>query len=333
MIIPVRGEGINYDIAVKRGAIESVGEEFSLSRKVLVVTDDGVPQEYAKQVLKASGNGFLVTIKSGEENKNFDQYRVVMEELCRNAFTRTDCVVAVGGGVVGDLAGFCAATYMRGIDFYNVPTTLLSQLDSSVGGKTAIDFMGYKNCVGAFYQPKKVLIDPDVLDTLCDRQFYSGLVEAVKMAATHDENLFDFISDSDDVRRDAEEIITRAVKIKCDVVERDPTEKGERKVLNFGHTIGHAIESLSMPALLHGECVGLGMLAVSGGEVREKIARALTKYGLPVLYDLDERKIIDFIRHDKKASGDEISLVTVPSIGSYEIRKVKIDSLFDTRSR
>jgi 3-dehydroquinate synthase len=327
MVIPVRGE-VNYDVIVDRGALSYVGEIFSLGRKVLVVTDDGVPTRYAQQVLSAAKNGYLITLKSGEENKNFEQYKRVLEALCDNAFTRTDCVVAVGGGVVGDLAGFCAATYMRGIDFYNVPTTLLAQLDSSVGGKTAIDFMGYKNCVGAFYPPQKVLIDPDVLDTLDDRQFYSGLVEAVKMSATYDADLFGFIEKCSDARRDAQEIIERAVSIKRDVTERDPKEKGERKVLNFGHTIGHAIESIAMPKLLHGECVGLGMLAVSKGEVRERIESVLRKYSLPVSYEINESEIIDLVRHDKKASGDEVSLVTVPSIGSYEIKKVKIDRIF-----
>ena len=229
---------------VERGVLQKAGELLDLDRKVLVVTDDGVPAIYAKTILSQCREGVLVTLPAGESTKNFDSFRMLLSKMLEASFTRKDCVVAVGGGVVGDLSGFAAACYMRGIDFYNIPTTLLSQVDSSIGGKTAIDLDGVKNIVGAFYQPKKVLIDPDTLKTLDKRQFSAGMAEVIKMALTSNANLCALIRDSKDPEEDLEEIIVSALQIKKDVVEQDPKENGLRKILNFGHTIGHAIESL-----------------------------------------------------------------------------------------
>jgi 3-dehydroquinate synthase len=179
-------------------------------------------------------------IPQGEKNKNFETYKFLLEVLSENEFTRNDCIVAVGGGVVGDISGFTASTYMRGIDFYNIPTTLLSQVDSSIGGKTAIDFYGYKNTVGAFYQPKAVVIDPDVLKTLPKRQLNNGLCESIKMAATSDKELFNLIKNGG-AYDNIETVIEKSLKIKKAVVENDEKEVGLRRVLNFGHTVGHAV--------------------------------------------------------------------------------------------
>ncbi len=314
----------SYDIIIKRGALKEVGEYFNLERKSLIVTDSGVPEEYAKAVLDKCKNGYIVTIPEGEESKNFDNYKTLLETLCENSFTRTDCIIAVGGGVVGDLAGFAASTYMRGIDFYNVPTTVLSQIDSSIGGKTAIDFCGYKNIVGAFYQPKKVLIDPDVTKTLNDRQFASGLAEAVKMAATSDEELFTLL-ENEDVASYLDTVIEKSLLIKKAVVEEDAEEKGLRKVLNFGHTVGHAIEANS--SLYHGECVALGMTFMSEGRAKERIIKVLEKLGLPSVISFDKEKILEAIMHDKKAEGDKITAIYVKEIGSFEMRKIEISEL------
>ena len=174
----------SYDITVERGALQRAGELLKLGRKVLIVTDDGVPFRYSDKIASFCKEPYVVTLPQGERNKCMSTYMLLLEKMVENNFTRNDCVVAVGGGVMGDLAGFVAASYMRGVDFYNVPTTLLSQIDSSIGGKVAVDFAGYKNLVGAFYQPKAVLIDPDVLSTLPSRQLACGMAEAVKMFAT-----------------------------------------------------------------------------------------------------------------------------------------------------
>ena len=221
-----------YEINIDRGLIDKADELFNLNRRVLIITDSGVPREYAEKVLKASRDGDIVTVNQGESSKSAECFIRLLEKMVEMGMTRSDCVVAVGGGVVGDLAGFVAASYMRGVDFYNIPTTLLSQVDSSIGGKTAINLGGVKNIVGAFYQPKGVIIDPDLLKTLPKRQINNCLAEAIKMSLTSDENLFDFICEND-VNENIEEIIIRSIKIKKAVVEADEREGGIRKILNF----------------------------------------------------------------------------------------------------
>ena len=188
----------SYDITVERGALNRADELLKLDRRVLIVTDDGVPKEYAEKIAAFCAEPHTVTLPMGEQNKCMKTYSDLLEVMVKNEFDRNDCVVAVGGGVMGDLAGFVASTYMRGVDFYNVPPTLLSQIDSSIGGKVAVDFAGYKNLVGAFYQPKAVLIDPNVLSTLSSRQFACGMAEAVKMFATFNAKMFEAVEKNPD---------------------------------------------------------------------------------------------------------------------------------------
>jgi len=326
MIIPVKSETFCYDIVIGQGILKSAGELIDLNRKVLIVTDSGVPESYAKTVADLSETPVLVTIPQGEASKNINEFSKLLSVMLKAGFSRGDCAIAVGGGVVGDIAGFAAACYMRGIDFYNIPTTLLSQVDSSIGGKTAIDFDGVKNAVGAFYQPKKVLIDTDTLKTLDNRQLSAGLAEAIKMAATSDAELFGFIEDSKDLNADLPKIIEAAIKIKRSVVEQDPKESGLRRVLNFGHTIGHAIEAASGGKLLHGECVALGMLPFSSGEVRKRLENVLKKYGLPTEIKKSDA-LISYISHDKKLTKDGIVTIFVDKIGSFEFRKMTAEQI------
>ena len=318
MIIPVKTANGGYNIYLERGAINRASEYFNLDRKVLIVTDSGVPREYANIVAANCKDAVVFVFEQGEASKNFDTYKSILDTLVNSGFTRTDCVVAVGGGVVGDLAGFAASAYMRGIDFYNIPTTVLSQVDSSVGGKTAIDFGGYKNIVGAFHQPKGVIIDPNTLKTLPNRQIANGLAESVKMALTHDKELFEMF-ERDDFNIDV--VIERSINIKKSVVESDEKESGLRKVLNFGHTVGHAIES-NTPHFYHGECVALGMLLMCSENVRKRLVRVLQNLNLPDTVECDIDKIIDTMSHDKKMSGDTISVVSVEDIGQFKIESV-----------
>ena len=327
MIIPVNLGEQSYNIVLSRGAIKELASHFNLSRKALIVTDSGVPGEYADTVASQCKEAYIYVIPEGEESKSFDNYRALLSELVEKGFTRTDCVIAVGGGVCGDLAGFVASSYMRGIDFYNIPTTFLSQVDSSIGGKVAIDFMGVKNIVGAFYQPKCVVIDPNVLKTLDKRQLSSGIAESIKMAATFDKELFALLESTEDFFTDADKIIERSLKIKRDVVEKDPKEKGLRRVLNFGHTVGHAIESHANLTLLHGECVALGMIPMTGKSVRERLITVLEKYSLPTAVNYTSDNLISYIMHDKKKSGDEITVVFCNEIGTYEMKKIKADEM------
>ena len=325
MVIPVKTSGAGYNIILEKGALWRVGEYLNLERKVLVVTDSGVPEEYWKAVIDASKEGYAFIFKAGEDSKNFDTFKEILETLVKNDFTRTDCIVAVGGGVAGDMAGFAASCFMRGIDFYNIPTTVLSQVDSSIGGKTAIDFCSVKNIVGAFYPPKCVIIDTETLKTLPSRQIANGLAESVKMALTFDEELFSLFEDGI-TAEDLDTVIERSLYIKKRVVEEDEKESGLRKTLNFGHTVGHAIEANS-PDLYHGECVALGMLPMCSEGVRERLLKVMEGLGLPTEHSVSPEKIIDAALHDKKKSGESITAVRVEKAGSFILAEMPFEAL------
>ncbi len=328
--IPVRLKNAAYDVMM--GTLSRVGEVFDLDRRVLIVTDDGVPEAPAAAVAAACREAEILRFPQGEKNKNLTTYGGILSAALAAGLTRKDTLVAVGGGVVGDLTGFAAATYLRGVDFYNIPTTLLSQVDSSVGGKTGVDFEGVKNAVGAFWQPRGVLIDPSVLATLSRRQFCAGLAEIVKIAATCDAALFEELERlqlpwgagapddapvGEKLPAALPEIIARAVELKRDVVEKDPTEAGLRRVLNFGHTLGHAVESAAGGTLLHGECVAIGMLPFAGGAAKERIRALLARFGLPVEVPYGAAELLPYLTHDKKSQGKEIVTVEVDEIGQY----------------
>ncbi len=313
-----------YDIILERGVLDRAGELLKLDRRVLIVTDDGVPAQYASRVAAQCKEPTVVTVKEGEESKSF----ATLERLCRTllerGFTRTDCVVAVGGGVVGDLSGFAAASFMRGIDFYNIPTTVLSQVDSSIGGKVAINLDHIKNIVGAFHQPRRVLIDPDTLQTLPPRQIANGLSEAVKMSLTSDAELF-ALFESGRALEEIDRVIELSLRIKKAVVEQDEKESGLRRILNFGHTLGHGVESQAhQSGLYHGECVALGMLPMCAPSVRARLLPVLQSLGLPTKLEGDLERMLESVSHDKKASGNEISVVWVEEVGTCEIRKMPI---------
>lgn len=331
MIIKVNTIQDDYDIVIEPKSLEHIEEYLNLNRKVLIITDSGVPSIYSKKVLAKCKEGYIYTILEGEASKSIENFEKILAFMVEKAFTRTDAVVAVGGGVVGDLSGFVSSCYMRGIDFYNIPTTLLSQVDSSIGGKTAIDFKGVKNIVGSFYQPKKVIIDSSTLQTLSKRLLHAGLVEAIKMAAIYNEELFNLIENSTDLTKDIDQIIYPSLLIKKDIVEKDPLEKNLRKILNFGHTFGHAIETLSNGSLYHGEAVGIGMLYFSSGSAFKRIKTLLKKYELPTTTNHLVKEMIDLVKHDKKASGDMISCICVDKIGTYKILVKSIDEII-TRS-
>ncbi len=318
----------SYEILIRRGALKNAREFMDLDRRVLVVTDDGVPGEYAKTVAEQCAEAAIVTLKQGEQTKNLDSFRALLKEMLGRGFTRKDCVVAVGGGVIGDLAGYAAASYMRGIDFYNIPTTTLSQIDSSIGGKVAVDLDGYKNTVGAFYQPKFVLVDPDVLKTLDGRQVSAGLAEAVKMALCFDKELFELFESADPLEN-IDEIIRRSLMIKKTVVEKDETEGGLRKVLNFGHTVGHGIETAENGRLIHGECVAIGMLPMCSHDVRERLLGVMKKLGLPLEVKAPAEDIKRAMSHDKKSEAGGVNVVRVKRAGEYEIEKMSFSELDD----
>ena len=325
MTLRYQSAGVAYDITIGTGILCDAGRLFALDRKVLVVTDEGVPSEYSQAILDQCPDGSLLVIEQGEAAKSLSTLETILSALQERGFTRRDAIVAVGGGVVGDISGFAAACYQRGIDYYNVPTTLLSQVDSSVGGKTAVNFNGIKNLVGAFHHPSGVLIDSAVLETLPPRLFSEGLAEVIKMAATCSEPLFRQLEQATDLKPILPDIIARALQIKLNIVSRDPSEQGLRAVLNFGHTIGHAVESAAGGTFYHGEAVAVGMLYTSQGEAKQRIKHMLQKYSLPVSDPYPADQLLRFALSDKKRSATTTRIVTVSTIGTYNF-----SSLTDT---
>ncbi len=315
-------------VVIRRGGLARAGEHFDLDRRVFLVTDKGIPASYAKSLAAQCAHSTIFTLPQGEGSKNPDQLVNLWEAMLRYGLTGGDCVLAVGGGMVCDLAGFAAACYMRGVDFYSVPTTLLAMADASVGGKTAVNLGGIKNPVGVFRRPKAVLIDPETLRTLPRRQISNGMAEIVKMGLILDPNLFARFEDPSGPG-DPETLIARAVELKRAVVERDEREAGLRRVLNFGHTLGHGIEAVQSGrgALLHGECVALGMLPMCGPEVRARLLPVLERLELPTTVSVDAEAVLAAVVHDKKAGAEGIEAVTVPEIGRWQFENMTLSQL------
>lgn len=309
-------------------------EAINAPEKVMIVTDSDVYGLYAdavNNVLKGAGyDSSIYTFPAGEENKGMDTILGICQACIENGLDRKSMIVALGGGVVGDMAGFAAAIFMRGIDFIQVPTTLLSQSDSSVGGKTGIDFMESKNILGAFHQPRLVYINVDTLKTLPEVQFVSGMGEVIKHGIIRDKEFFDFIKDNKELIKslDSKTLIKMDMhncKIKAEVVEKDEKENGLRAILNFGHTIGHAVESALNFTMTHGECVGLGMLAssrialkrglISDTEFRET-EDILRDYGFKIKVDIpDADAVYTFMQKDKKKTMGKLKFVLPIKIG------------------
>ncbi len=315
----------SYNIYVGAGLASRANELFNLNRRVMIVTDDGVPAEYSKTLASMCKEAHIFTFPQGETSKTVNTVTEINRKMMELGFDRHDCVVAVGGGVVGDLAGFASSCYMRGVDFYNIPTTVLSQVDSSVGGKTGVNLDGIKNIIGAFKQPNGVIIDVVLLKTLPPRQISNGLSEAVKMALTFDIELFEKLENGN-VSEELEDIITRSVALKIAVVEKDEKETGLRKVLNFGHTVGHGIESLGMD-LYHGECVALGMTYMCSPDVKARLIPVLKNLNLPTEADFDREKALTAISHDKKSQGNTLDAVFVDRVGEFSVKKVTLNDI------
>lgn len=303
-------------------------------RKIMIVSESRVAPLYldeVKTILTPLCNRVdAFVFKAGEESKNLDTVSDLYEKLIVNHYDRHDMLVALGGGVVGDLTGFTAATYLRGIDFIQVPTTLLSQVDSSVGGKTGVDFRAFKNMVGAFYQPKLVYINTSTLNTLNDRDFSSGMAEVIKYGIIKDKPFFQWLNEnSEDILKREPSLLKQMIYISCDtkrdVVERDPKEKGERALLNLGHTIGHAVEKIKDFTLFHGECVAIGMnaaayISLNKGYISKEeyvsILNLIEKYNLPIETDsLDVDKVVNITLNDKKMASGKIKFISIKSIG------------------
>lgn len=327
-------------------ALEKLGLR---ERRICVVADTNTAPLYLEEVMeelgKAGADVSSVVIPAGEDHKNLDTIRSIYQQMISSGLDRKSLLAALGGGVVGDMTGFAAATYMRGIDFIQIPTTLLSQVDSSVGGKTGVDFEGYKNMIGAFHQPRLVYINLNTLRSLPQEEFTSGMGEVVKTGLICDEQLFRMITSCYDHLAAFEwdtlcRTVRRCCEIKAQIVEKDPTEQGERALLNLGHTIGHAIEKEMNFTLRHGQCVGLGLrsaaaLSVKKGTLTEEeygeICRGLSSCLLPEkVSGLLPGQIIEAARKDKKASKGQIRFILMKGIGhSYIDTTVTEEEMLD----
>ena len=321
-----------YTIHLGCGALKEAGaviDELCKSKSVFIITDSGVPEKWVDALAEQLENPPVYTFEQGEASKNIDVYGDILAWLAEHKATRKSLVVALGGGVTGDMAGFAAATYMRGIEYINIPTTSLSQIDSSVGGKTAIDHGGIKNIVGAFHQPSAVIVDPEVLSTLSERERNNGLAEAVKAGLIGDGELFELF-EQDDYMEHIEEIIERALLVKKRIVEEDEHESNLRKILNFGHTFGHAYESYFGGRYLHGECVAMGMMSVTEDEeIRSRLAAVLERLGLPAApeEDADSEALANLIMNDKKSGAGSVDLVRVREIGTAVIEPTGMEEI------
>ena len=332
-----------YDIVMTEdfSALPGEIEKLSISnRRLCIVTDSNVEKLYLNEVKELLAPCCKTVISfvfpAGEEHKNLDTVRDLYETLILNHFDRNDMLAALGGGVVGDLCGFAAATYLRGVAFMQIPTTLLSQVDSSIGGKTGVDFMQYKNMVGAFYQPKLVYMNLNVLKTLPKDQLISGFGEILKHGLIRNHDYFLWMNEHEKEilaldYNTLEEMVYQSCLIKRDVVERDPKEKGERALLNFGHTIGHAVEKLSDFGLSHGVCVGLGMVAASyiscqqGNLTKEQLSsieETLKHFGLLVrVSGQNPDDVLRTTKLDKKMVGNQIKFILLKTPGDAYIEK------------
>ncbi len=331
----------SYPIIIEKGLINRVSEEIRKvykGKKIFIITDDNVNKYYGGKISEElKKNDFevkLLALKPGEETKNFNTLPIVYNELLDFNLTRSDLIIALGGGVIGDLAGFVASTYLRGVDFVQIPTSLLAQVDSSVGGKVAVDLDRGKNLVGSFYHPKCVLIDPEVLNTLDNRFFIDGMAEVIKYGCIKDKQFFDYLEKMENNQKlinNMEVVIHKCCDIKRQVVENDEKDKGERMLLNFGHTLGHAIEQYyNYTKYSHGEGVAIGMYVISKISeekgltkkgTSQRIKDILVKYNLPYELDVNIEETLEAINLDKKKLGNDLNVIILKEIGNSEIYK------------
>lgn len=345
MKINVQTKLSNYDIIIEKGIFSNLNKlikENLNPQKVFVITDKNVWKIYGSIIDKAIEDigieYFIEIIKPGEESKCISTVEAIINQLAKKNIGKGDLIIAIGGGVVGDLSGFISSVYMRGIDFINVPTTLLSQVDSSIGGKTGVNLDFGKNLVGTFYQPKMVVIDTDFLESLSGRVYRDGMAEVIKYALIRDRKLFEilFKNDINSIKNEMESVIAMCCSIKRDVVQNDEFDKGERMILNFGHTLGHAIESYySYNKYTHGEAVAIGMSRIVhilyknnmiGYKIYENVISLIKKYGLPI-YD-ENIENLDLLRHiynDKKNMGEYLNVIVIEDIGNAKILKRSLD--------
>jgi 3-dehydroquinate synthase len=325
--VPVSLPGKSYDILIEPGLLRKIDQFIDPEKELVIITDDNIPKQYLQTMQTLLHNPLTLEVPEGESSKRMELVEYLIHRMLENGITRSATLIALGGGVIGDLAGFVASIYMRGIDFIQIPTTLLSQIDSSVGGKVGVNTPYMKNAVGAFKQPSLVLIDSTTLKTLDPRQISSGIAEMIKYGLIASKPLFYALIEND-IFANIDSYIKECVTIKAAIVIEDEYDNGRRQLLNFGHTIGHAIEQFSHYQLLHGEAIAIGMVLMSTDkEYYNDLIRVLAKYNLPTTYEYDKDKIYTFITTDKKATKDHLNIILVDTVGNGYIKPIKIEEI------
>ena len=325
MLINIKSRIKDYSIIIKKNSLRELSNLFSLDyKKVLIVTDDNIPLEYIEDVKSNFDCVNVLVLPHGESTKSIENYLKIQETLLNNNFSRKDLVIALGGGVIGDLVGFACSTYKRGIEYINIPTSSLSMIDSSIGGKTAINYKHFKNMIGSFYPAKGVLIDFSLLKSLPKRQLNNGLVEALKAGYIFDKTIIDEFKKEE---LDIESIIIKSIMVKKHFVENDEKEESIREILNYGHTIGHALESIYgfSDKLYHGEAVGIGMMLINDDPL--EVASFLKKLEIHFDGEIDVEQIIEFIKNDKKMHNEKIDLIKVNKEDGGYIESISIEEL------
>jgi len=354
MKLSVDLEERSYELLIEKDGLKNVGKWVKSlwnPQKIVIISDETVAGLYGENVKNSiEAAGFevsLIAVQPGETSKSLVQAEELYDFLANQGMTRKDGIIVLGGGVVGDLGGFVASTYMRGIHFLQIPTTLLAQVDSSIGGKTAVNTSVAKNLVGTFTQPDGVLIDPNTLLTLEDRRIREGLAEVVKSAAIADKNLWNLLKslkDEKDALNHAEEIIYACCNVKRKVVEEDEKDTGIRLILNYGHTIGHAVEqTMGYGVVTHGEAVSIGMCQITKNAEKKgtmpsgiyiELKDMLDKFGLPTqLEQWDEDSLYKALTHDKKTSGNKIRIILLKEIGQAKIETINIEEMAEYLKR
>lgn len=327
--VPVSIPGKSYEILIEPGLLRNIDTFIDPRKELVIITDDNIPKQYLHTIQPLLNNPLTLEVPEGESSKRMEIVEYLIHRMLENGITRSATIIALGGGVIGDLAGFVASIYMRGIDFIQIPTTLLSQIDSSVGGKVGVNTTYMKNAVGAFKQPSLVLIDSTTLKTLAPKQISSGIAEMIKYGLIASKSLFEALL-NEDVFAHIDSYIKECVTIKAAIVKEDEYDTGRRQLLNFGHTIGHAIEQFSNYQLLHGEAVAIGMVKMSQDkDYYDDLLKVLLKYNLPTSYEYDKERIYTFITTDKKATKDHLNIILVDKVGNGYIKPIKIKEIKD----
>lgn len=329
MKLKIKSKSFDYDVIIENNLLDNIQTYLDFNKEYILIHDDNIPNDIVKKICHNLKVKLLLDFPQGEQSKSMYQFERIINLLIQNNTTKDDIIIALGGGVTGDLVGFISSTLYRGVDYIQIPTTLLAQIDSSIGGKVAINTQYAKNCIGNFYPPKKVLIDPTTLKSLPERHFNNGVAEMIKYGLIKSKPLYDSLK-KNDIKSHLDSLIYDSLCIKKALVEEDEFDIGNRQLLNFGHTYGHAYEAYyNYEKYLHGEAVSLGMIRMIAEDLRLDLIEVLKKYSLPISDSANDTDLIKYIRIDKKAKKGTINVIKVNKVGKAIIEAVKINKLLN----